>query len=32
MFVELYNNGIDDLVITYEITQVKWADGYNYNR
>lgn len=32
MFIELYNNGIEDLVITYEITSVKWSDGYYYNR
>lgn len=32
LFVELYENGIDDLVITHEITSVKWADDYSYNR
>ena len=32
LFVELYENGIDDLVITHEITQVIWSDKYRYSR
>lgn len=31
-FIMLYNDGTDDLIITYEITYVKWSDGYTYNR
>ena len=32
LFAELYNNGIDNLIITYEITRVKWSDNYDYSR
>ena len=32
LFVTLYNNGIDGLTITYEITYVKWSDGHTYRR
>lgn len=32
LFAELYNYGIDDLVITHEITYIKWSDGYTYKR
>lgn len=32
LFTELYNNGIDDLIITYEITYAEWSDGYTYKR
>ena len=28
LFVQLYENGIDDLVITHEIIDVKWSDDY----
>ena len=31
-FVALYNNGIKELIITHEITNVKWADGYKYEK
>lgn len=32
IFVELYNNGIEDMEIEYEITYVKWSDGYEYRK
>ena len=32
MFVELYENGIEDMEITFEITSVRWADDYSYYR
>jgi len=32
LFVTLYNNGIDGLTITYEITCIKWSDGHTYKR
>lgn len=32
LFAELYNNGIEDMDITYEITYVKWSDGYEYRK
>lgn len=32
LFTQLYLNGIDDMVITYEITEVRWADEYTYER
>ena len=31
-FVALYNNGIKELIITHEIANVKWADGYKYEK
>ena len=32
MFVYLYENGIEDVEITFEITSVRWADDYSYYR
>ena len=32
MFIYLYNNGTEDLEITYKITKVKWSDGYVYGK
>jgi len=32
LFVTLYNNGLDGLTITYEITYIKWSDGNTYRR
>ncbi len=32
LFTELYNDGIDNLVIIHEITYVKWSDGVTYKR
>ena len=31
-FVAIYNNGIKELIITHEIADVKWADGYKYEK
>jgi len=31
-FVTLYNNGIQDLIVTHEIVCVKWSDGYTYDK
>ena len=29
-FVELYNNGLGNVTVSYKITYAKWADGYTY--
>lgn len=31
-FAMLYENGTEDLIITYEITYVEWCDGHTYSR
>lgn len=28
LFIELYNNGMDNLTVTHEITSIVWGDGY----
>lgn len=32
LFVTLYNNGIEDFIVTHEITNVRWSDGYTYTK
>lgn len=31
-FVTLYNNGIKNFVVTHEIVNVTWSDGYTYSK
>ena len=30
LFVELFNNGLGNVTVTYKITYAKWTDGYTY--
>ncbi len=30
LFIELYNHGLSNVTITYEITNAVWSDGYRY--
>ncbi len=30
LFVELFNNGLRNVTVTYTVTYAKWTDGYTY--